>query len=77
MPDLRNISEPSNVKYLGVYFDNDLRFKRHIDITCCKINRMVGILWKSEHLNLEAKKMIYHIECIDMTSHQCLYQCNF
>ena len=60
MPDKSIISEPPNVKYLGVYFDNELRFKRHIDITCCKINRMVGILWKSEHLNLEAKKMIYH-----------------
>ena len=60
MPDGNIISEPEHVKYLGVYFDNNLKFKRHIDITCCKINRMVGILWKSEHLNLEAKKMIYH-----------------
>ena len=60
MPDNNVIYEPENVKYLGVYFDGKLTFKKHIDILCCKINRIVGTLWKSEHLNLEAKKMIYH-----------------
>ena len=60
MPDGSIISEPENVKYLGVYFDNDFKFKRQIDIICCKINRMVGIVWKSEHLNMQAKKMVYH-----------------
>ena len=60
MPDGSCIFEPSNVKYLGLYFDNKLTFKRHIDILCCKINRMVGILWKAEHLSIKTKKTIYH-----------------
>ena len=60
MPDGSYIPEPDSVKYLGVHFDNKFNFKRHIDIICCKINRIVGILWKGEHLNVEAKKMIYH-----------------
>ena len=60
MPDDSYIFEPPNVKYLGIYFDNKLSFKRHIDIICCKINRMVGILWKAPHLSIETKKIIYH-----------------
>ena len=60
MPDDSYVFEPPSVKYLGVYFDNKLTFKRHIDILCCKLNRMVGILWKCPQLALETKKMIYH-----------------
>lgn len=60
MPDDSYVFEPPNVKYLGIYFDNKLTFKRQIDIICCKINRMVGILWKASHLSFETKKIIYH-----------------
>ena len=59
MPDNTEVYEPNNVKYLGVQFDNKLTFKKHTDILCCKLNRMVGILWRNEHLNLETKKIIY------------------
>ena len=50
MPDGSIISEHKHVKHPGVYFDNNLKFKRQIYITCCKINRMVGILWKYKRL---------------------------
>ena len=60
MPDSSYIFEPPDVKYLGLYFDNTLTFKRHIDILCCKLNRMVGIMWKSNHLSIETKKIIYY-----------------
>ncbi len=60
MPDGSEIYEPESVKYLGVYFDSKLMFRKHIDILCCKLNRIVGQMWKGEHLTLEAKKMIYH-----------------
>ena len=60
MPDDSQINEPSYVKYLGVNFDNKLRFKHHINILSTKINRLVGILWKCDHLNLQIKKTIYH-----------------
>ena len=59
MPDGTNIFEPETVKYLGVIMDNQFTFKRHIDVLNCKINRVVGILWKCQHLTFEAKKMIY------------------
>ncbi len=59
MPDGSEIFEPDNVKYLGVYFDSKLTFKKQVDIVNCKINRMVGILWKSEHLTFETKRTVY------------------
>ena len=60
MPDGTMINEPDSVKYLGVLSDNKFKFTTHIDILHCKINRIVGILWKSEHLTIEAKKLIYN-----------------
>ena len=60
MPDGTTIFEPDNVKYLGVWFDNNFKFVQHIDILTCKISRIVGILWRSEHLTLEVKKLIYN-----------------
>ena len=60
IPDGTTIFEPENVKYLGVWFDNNFKFLHHIDILACKISRIVGILWKSQHLTLETKKMIYN-----------------
>ncbi len=61
MPDDLEVYEPEYVKYLGVYFDNHLSFNRHIDVVNCKVNRIVGILWKNTHLTLEAKKTIYFV----------------
>ena len=60
MPDGSIVTEPDTVKYLGVYFDNKLSFKKQIDVLCCKLSRMVGIFWKSEHMNMESKKIVYH-----------------
>ena len=52
MPDGTTILEPDNVKYLGVWFDNSFKFTHHIDILTCKISRIVGILWRSQHLTI-------------------------
>ena len=60
MPDGSTVHEPDYVKYLGVYFDNKLSFKRHIDITTCKISRLISVFWRSAHLTTETKKMVYH-----------------
>ena len=60
MPDGSTVHEPEHVKYLGVYFDNNLSFKRHIDITTCKISRLISVFWKSAHLTTETKKIVYH-----------------
>ena len=60
MPDGNYIFEPPDVKYLGVYIDNTLSYNKHINILCCKVNRIVGILWKCPHLSIKTKKIIYH-----------------
>ena len=60
MPDGTVVAEPNTVKYLGVLFDNQFKFSSHIDVLSCKLNRIVGILWKSDHLTIEAKKIIYN-----------------
>ena len=60
MPDGTTIEEPDSVKYLGLLFDNQFKFTMHINILSCKINRIVGIFWKSEHLSFEAKKLLYN-----------------
>ena len=54
------IVENENVKYLGLYFDSSLNFKRQTAIISCKINRMVGIMWKMPDINILVKKIIYH-----------------
>ena len=48
------------VKYLGVIFDNNLKFEKQINNTTMKINRMVGILWRCRDLPIETKLTIYH-----------------
>ncbi len=60
MPDETIICEPESVKYLGVLLDNRLNFKNHVGVLCCKLNRIVGILWRNDHLTIEAKKMVYN-----------------
>ena len=59
MPDGSVITEPDCVKYLGIHFDNHMNFSKHIDIVSSKISRVIGPLWKSDHLNMKAKRAIY------------------
>ncbi len=54
------IIENDKVKYLGMYFDGSLLFKQHVATVSCKVNRLVGILWKMTDLDLDIKKIIYH-----------------
>ena len=54
------ITESSKVKYLGIHFDSDLKFKYQISLVRCKISRMIGVYWKCVDLNIETKKIIYH-----------------
>ena len=54
------INENTETKYLGIIFDNNLSFSKHINATTMKVNRMVGMLWQSRDLPREAKLTIYH-----------------
>ena len=49
----------SDVKYLGLFIDDKLKFKYHINIIRSKINRLVGIFWKCVFLDIKTKKLIY------------------
>ena len=54
------ITPSTNVKYLGLYIDSNLKFEKHIAITSCKMSRLIGIYWKCLDLDLATKKLIYH-----------------
>ena len=54
------IVESNEVKYLGVYFDSNLSFRKHIHTVTSKLNRIVGIFWKCRDLNMKTKLTMYH-----------------
>jgi len=52
--------EQDEVKYLGITFDNTLKFTSHIQQTTQKVSKVVGMLWKMRQLPLRIKLNIYH-----------------
>ena len=53
--------EESEVKYLGILFDNCLTFNSHIGSITDKISKVVGILWKARSLPLNNSLIYTHI----------------
>ena len=53
---MRNFSKNIFAKYLGVYFDNNFIWKKHIEMTNIKANKGVGILRKM-HDFLQEKQL--------------------
>jgi len=55
------ISETSDIKFLGVTLDKQLTFKNHVDNISSKLSRSVGILYKLSHyLPHKTLKLLYH-----------------
>jgi hypothetical protein len=51
----------SKVKYLGVWIDNRLKFRDHIDFLIKKCSAIVGILYKLKNvLPFSVKRVIYY-----------------
>ena len=58
-----NISQPDNIRVLGIQFDKNLKFKCHIDKTICKVNKIKNILTnycrKTFGLNAHNRVILY------------------
>jgi len=53
------LEECDNYKYLGVYFDKNLNWKKHIDYICEKISKSCGILAKLRLSQRHPKDLIH------------------
>ena len=54
------IKQTNNLQYLGVYLDNKLSWKSHIDILITKLSKICGIIYKLRHyVPLFTLKSIY------------------
>ena len=40
------LEQKDTAKYLGIYFNNNLTWKKHIEYISCKLNRGIGVLRK-------------------------------
>lgn len=56
----RQISRTNHVKYLGLYLDENLNWKIHINHIIKKILPVVGILWRLRDTPISIKKLIYN-----------------
>ena len=55
------ISQTNNVKYLGVFLDNQLSWQPHIDQTIKKLSRACGMIFKLRYyVPLSTLKLIYY-----------------
>ena len=55
------IDEVQNTKFLGVYLDNKINWKRHIDYIAGKVSRAIGMITKArKFLTYESLKKMYY-----------------
>ena len=59
--DNKAIDQKNNTKFLGVFIDDKLTWKKHIDHVSKKLSRGIGVICKARRLlNLNAMKTLYH-----------------
>ena len=46
--NVHSVEEKNNIKYLGIYMDNNLNWASHIQHINSRISKNVGILFKQE-----------------------------
>ena len=44
--DKEKLEQKDTGKYLGIYFDKNLTWNKHIECINCKVNRGIGVLGK-------------------------------
>ena len=47
------LEQKDTAKYLGIYFDNNLTWNKHIEYINCKLNRGIGVLRKIKKIRQE------------------------
>lgn len=58
------IEHVNYIKFLGITVDDNLNWKRHIDLTCTKLSKVTGVLYRIRHnLTIEAMISIYYTLC--------------
>jgi len=57
----KTLAVVSAVKFLGVYFDEQLNWKRHIDYICINLRKATGIMARIRELvPKRLKRMLYY-----------------
>ena len=55
------ISSTDNTKFLGIFVDNHLNFKSHVNSICNKTSKVVGLLFRLNNvLPIDSLKMLYN-----------------
>ena len=55
------ITKTDDIKFLGLYIDKHLNFNRHLRMTCSKISKSIGVLYKlSSFLPAQIMKTLYY-----------------
>ena len=67
------IKEQSNVKYLGVYIDKNLKWSHHIEHLSIIISRNIGIINRSKYLlNTQSLLLLYNALVLPYINYCCL-----
>ena len=60
------------VKILGVYIDNNLTWKDHVDNLCNEMSKLIGLLWRSQHLLPFSSRLLFYNSYILSKRDYCL-----
>ena len=56
-----SLNRVHEIKFLGVVFSDDLKWKKHVDMVVNKVSKIVGILYRVGHiLDADKLKLLYH-----------------
>lgn len=75
------VEQVRTTKYLGVFIDDEMKFKENADFVCKKIAKKVGLLGRLQHkLDLDTKLLLYktliapHIDYAATGCHDTIYK---
>lgn len=57
------IEQVNYMKFLGITIDDNLNWKRHIDLTCAKLSKVTSVLYRIRH-NLTTEALILTISIV-------------